>query len=235
MKAIKTIGLVVLAALMVMALAGAAPAHATVALCMEDSTECVALQHVHETSVGKAKLLSSVGTIECTTLFLGDTLTASASTLVINGSFTYSSCTLGGSSCTATEENGPVEIKVEGAGEETSTVTGEGLVHLICSGFIDCSYSGLGLKGTGKGSLTSTQVNGEVTLSEQKTNKEAGGFLCPKTAQLDITTTPLDKIYLASNPKYWCHDRSAEGSYKDTLCLEEGTAGKELFIKEQLR
>jgi hypothetical protein len=233
-KAIKMIGLAGLAVLMALAI-GATSASATVALCMEDATECIALQHVHETSVGKAKLLTSIGTSECTTLFLGDTLGASAGTLAINGSFTYSSCTLGGSSCTATEENGPAEIKVQETATETSKVTGEGYVHLVCGSSIDCSYNGTNLVGTGKGPLISTQANGEVSISEAKTTKEIGGFLCPKESKLDISTTPLSKIYLASNPKYWCHDRAAEGNYKDTLCLEEGTAGKELFIKEKLR
>jgi hypothetical protein len=236
-KAIKMIGLAALAALMAMAFVGATSAMAEKAgLCMEDAIDCVGLQHVHETSVGKAKLLTTIGTTECNALYLGDTTSASGEPLVIKGSFTYSECELGGAKCTATEENGPSEIKVEKTGVETTKVTGEGLVHLVCGTSIDCSFTGTGLVGTGKGPLKSTQANGEVTLSEQKTTKEAGGFLCPKESKLDITTTPLDAVYVNNNPKYWCHDSSTkEGSFKDTLCLEAGVAGKELYLKETLR
>jgi len=191
------IGLAALTALMAMAFVGASSAMAeSTALCTADESPCASanqVSHVHETSVGKAKLLSSVGTTECNVLFLGDISTTLASPLVISGSFTYTNCELGGSSCTATEESAPSEIKVLKEGHETAKVTGEGLVHLVCSGFIDCSYNGTGLVGTGKGTLLSTQANGEVTLSEQSTTKETGGFLCPKTAKLDITTTSLTR------------------------------------------
>jgi len=197
-KAIKMIGLAALTALMAMAFVGASSAMAeSTTLCTADGSGC-GVSHVHETSVGKAKLLSSVGTTECNVLFLGDISTTLANPLVVSGSFTYTNCELGGGSCTAVEEASPAEIKVLKEGHEKSKVTGEGLVHLTCSGFIDCSYNGLGLKGEGKGPLLSTQANGEVTLSEQTTNKETGGFLCPKTAKLDITTTPLSATYIGS-------------------------------------
>jgi hypothetical protein len=197
-KAIKTIGLAALASLMAMAFVGASSAMAeSTALCKTDEVPCKeanVINHVHETSVGKAVLLTSIGNTECNVLFLGDAVQGmeEGAGLGIFGNFTYTNCVLGGSSCTATEENGPSEIEVSRTGAETASVTGEGLVHVVCSGFIDCSYTGSGLKGTAKGPLISTQKNGEVTLSEQKTAKEAGGFLCPKEAKLDITTTPLE-------------------------------------------
>jgi hypothetical protein len=200
-KAIKMIGLAALTALMAMAFVGASSAMAeSTSLCTADENPCSAANqvgHVHEVSVGKAKLLSSVGTTECNVLFLGDISTKLANPLVISGSFTYTNCELGGGSCTAVEEASPAEIKVLKEGHEKSKVTGEGLVHLTCSGFIDCSYNGLNLIGTGKGPLLSTQANGEVSLSEQSTNKETGGFLCPKTAKLDITTSPLSATYIS--------------------------------------
>jgi hypothetical protein len=112
--------------------------------------------------------------------------------LVISGAFSYSNCN---NSCVVTEENSPAEILILKEGHETAKVTGEGLVHVNCSGFINCRYNGVGLKGTGKGPLLSTQANGEVSLSEQTTNKESGS-LCPSTAKLDITTTPLAALYI---------------------------------------
>jgi hypothetical protein len=196
-KAIKTIGLAALTALMAMAFVGATSASATT-LCNTDTEPCgSATTEVHETSVGKAVLLTSIGNTECNVLFKSTAIGAGGGkTQSVTGNFTYTNCVLGGSSCTATEEHGPVEIAVEKTGAETSKITGKGLVHVVCSGFIDCSYNGTGLVGTGKGALVSKQVNGEVSLSEQSTTKEEGGFLCPKTAKLDITTTPLVKTYI---------------------------------------
>jgi hypothetical protein len=206
-KAIKMIGLAALMALLAMAFVGATSAMAEkTALCTADEATCseAHLQKtIHETSVGKAKLLTSIGTTECNVLYSGHVGNEGAP-LKISGSFTYTNCVLGGSSCTATEENGPTTISVLKEGHETASVTGEGLVHVVCSGFIDCSYNGTGLKGTAKGPLLSTQTNGEVTLSEQSTTKEAGGFLCPKTAKLDITTTPLTATYIAGPPPMQC-------------------------------
>ncbi len=221
MKPIKMLGLAALAALMAMAFVGASSAMAEeTALCMEDAAGCVALQHVHETTLTgkKAVLKTSIVTVECDVLFLGDTLTASGLPLVIHGTFTYTNC----GSCTATEENGPAEIKVQKSGHETGTVTGEGLVHVECSG-LNCRYNGTGLSGTAKGPLLSTETNGEVTLTEQTTNKESGLF-CPSTSKLTITTTPLDKVYLSNDPGSWCHD-VAKGSFEDTLCLKAKAGG----------
>jgi hypothetical protein len=196
MKSIKTLGRVVLSALMAMAILSASSAMAeSTALCKVDQNPCEAanqLSSVHEESVGKAKLLTSIGTTECNVSFSGTISTKLANPLVISGEFKYKNCLLGSEKCTATEENGPSEIKVLKEGHETSKVTGEGLVHVVCTAFIDCSYNGTNLVGTGKGPLLSVESNpnGEVTLSEQATTKEAGGFLCPKSSKLDITMVP---------------------------------------------
>jgi len=196
-------GLAALAALMAMAFVGASSAMAeSTALCNVDpgtgATEVCPAGHlitsVHETSVGKAKLLTSFLTIECDVLFSGTARSSLASPLIIDGSFTYTNC----GNCTVTEESGPAEIKILKLGHETADVTGEGLVHSVCGTSLDCSYNGLNLLGTAKGPLLSAQTpdNGEVSLQEQSTSKEAGGFLCPKTAKLDIVTTPLSATYI---------------------------------------
>jgi hypothetical protein len=216
-KAIKMIGLAVLTALMAMAFVGATSAMAeTTSLCTADQKPCAAanqISHVHETSVGKAKLLTSFDTTECNVLFLGDTLGSYlaenghvvwgslrelGSPLFVVGNFTYTTCTFGGSSCSATEEDGPSEVKVLKEGHETGSAVGVGLVHLVCGSSIDCSDNGTGLNGTAKGPLLSTEFNGEVTISGQATTKETGGFLSPKSASLDITTSPLTATYISS-------------------------------------
>src|SRR4051794_21522252 len=190
MKAIKMIGLTALTALLAMAFVGASSAMAeSTALCSVDENPCLLanqLGSVHETSVGKVKFLTSIATVECNVLFSGTIATKLANPLVISGSFTYTNCSLGGSSCTFTEENSPAEIKVLKEGHETAKVTFEFLVHVSCAGFIDCTYNGVGLIATAKGPLLSAQTpdNGEASLQEQSLNKVAGGFLCPKTAKL---------------------------------------------------
>jgi hypothetical protein len=201
-KAIKMIGLAALTALMAMAFVGASSAMAeTTALCKADESPCAAgnlVTSVHEVSVGKEKYLTSFGTTECNVLFSSTSVGALSAPQILFGSFTYTNCTLGGSSCTFTEESGPAEIKVLKEGHETAKVTYEFLIHQKCGPSIDCSYNGVGLIGTAKGPLLSTQANGEVSLQEQALAKETGGFLCPKTAKLDITTTPLTATYISS-------------------------------------
>src|SRR5436190_4451027 len=114
-KAIKMIGLAALTALMAMAFVGASSAMAeNTTLCTADGSGC-GVTHIHETSVGNAKLLTSFGTTECEALALGDVkkgTSALATTLELEVNLTYSSCKLGSTSCTATEENAPAEIKV---------------------------------------------------------------------------------------------------------------------------
>lgn len=201
MKANKIIGLAALAVLTVTAFVGATSAMAeSTVLCSVDETPCAeghVITHLHGTAVGKAKLLTSIGTLECDALALGDVI-EKGPPVILRGTGTFTNCVLGNSKCTVTEENGPVETKALKEGHETGSVTGEGLIHIVCSGFIDCSFNGSGLKGTIKGPLLSTQANGEVTISEQTTTKEAGGFLCPKTSKEDSTSTPLAAAYASS-------------------------------------
>src|SRR6185436_3049287 len=175
MKPIKMFGLAGLAALMAMAFVGVSSAMAeSTALCKEDqaASECPSekrVTHIHEVSVGKAKLLTTLITVECNVTFLGETKNANKETkslgepLRIEGKFTYTNC--GG--CEATEENGPSVINVLREGHETASVTGEGLVHVECAGTLNCNYTGVGLKGTAKGPLLSTAANGEVSLQKQ--------------------------------------------------------------------
>jgi hypothetical protein len=202
-KPIKMLGLAALAALMAMAFVGASSAMAeSTALCTADESPCAAgnqVSHVHETTLSGAlaTLLSSAGNVSCDVLFLGDTTGGNlGNPLRITGNFTYTSCTRSGSSCTVTEVNGPVEIRVLKEGHETGKVTGEGEVNVHCGFFINCTYNGEGLAGTAKGPLLSSETNGSVSLSEQTTHKVSGSF-CPETAKLDITTTPLAATYIS--------------------------------------
>ncbi|HET7483950.1 MAG TPA: hypothetical protein VFJ64_01085, partial [Solirubrobacterales bacterium] len=145
MKPLKMLGLAALTALMATAFLGAGSAMAATHLCAADEAVCASpLTHVHETSVGKAILLASTK-IECNVLFLGEVVGEGESGVaVVEGNFTYSSCTSG---CTVTEEGGPSVVEVEKAGHETASVVGEGEVHVSCVS-IDCYFNGKGLAGT---------------------------------------------------------------------------------------
>jgi hypothetical protein len=207
-KPIKMLGLAVPATLMAMAFVGAGSAMAeTTALCKEDASPCPSgklITHVHEATLTnhKAILLSSPE-VKCDVSFLGDAAGGGlGAPLVISGGFTYSNCEGG---CTASEENGPTEIRVLREGTELASVTsgegaGAGLVHLVCFGFINCRYVGSGLEGHGLGVLTSSETNGSVTLSGQEVERESGS-LCPETGALDITTTP-SPICTPATPAY---------------------------------
>jgi hypothetical protein len=194
MASIKVFGLAALAALMAMMFidASSAMAEPTV-LCSNDSeTSCSEVTHVHETSVGKGKLLFEIlPTVECTVLLLGDTGIPESSPLLIYVKFTYTSCN---NFCSVQEENGiAAESRVLKTGHETAGVTDEAVVHVNCP-FINCSFSGMLMEGTAKGPLLSTQKNGEVSITEQLLIRVAGS--CTPTVYLDLTTTPLITTYI---------------------------------------
>jgi hypothetical protein len=196
------IGLVAAAALMAMAFVGATSAMAEhTELCKADESLCAAgnvITHVHEETLtgAKAKLLTSIATVECKALFLGDSL-GLGSPLIIHGHFTYTECKRGTENCTATETSTDSLIEILKEGHETAKVTGNGTVNVHCGFVINCTYDGEGLKGTAKGPLLASSENGEVTLSEQTTHK-VGGTFCPETGKLDIATMPLEKVYLST-------------------------------------
>jgi hypothetical protein len=205
MKPIKMFGLAALVALMAMAFVSISSAMAeTTALCSADPgtgsfEKCAGgnlITHVHETQglFELVKVLNNVINVECNVLFLGDTVFESLSSpLVIQGSFTYSSCN---SSCTITEVGGPHFRTILKLGHETADVTDESEMQVKCSLFLNCTYNGEGLKALAKGSLLSFEPRGEVRIERQELHKVGGG-LCPSTAKLDIVTTPLSATYIA--------------------------------------
>ncbi len=225
MKPIKTLGLAALMALLAMAFVvpGSATAEGLTGLCMSEGEEgrCT-VPHIHETSVGKGVFLSSVLNVECEVLFSGD-VTAKGleelKPLVIEGKFTFSGCSSG---CTVTEENSPTLVKVLRTGHETAKVTSDSEFHVKCSFSIDCTYSTEGVIGTAKGALLSTQKNGEVSTQGQ-TLKKVKGFFCPETAKLDMTTTPLEPIYIVNAEDIllgFCAPVFGIGLYKSFTCSQ---------------
>jgi len=173
------------------------------ALCQVDEETCQAentVSHVHlvTASGAKATLLNTVSNTLCDVLFLGE-VTAEGSPLTISGNLTYTNCVdEKPNACTATEENGPSELRVLREGHELATVNWEGLVKVVCSG-ISCRYIGTGLVWHALGSLLSSKTNGEISISKQTLSKESG-ILCPSTNELDIVLEPLEALYLGGEP-----------------------------------
>lgn len=208
MKPTKVFYIGTLTVLIAMAFVGVPSGMAeTTALCDEDPGNGVCPQghyisHIHETTLAKAKLLSSLVTVECDVLLLRDAEDifgpSLAAPLEITGHFTYSSCeTTGGTSCTVSEVSAASTVKVLKLGHELVDVTGTGEINAKCGVFINCTYNGVGLAGHGLGPLLSSEKNGEIRLEEQVVNKTGGSF-CPKTAKLDILTTSLEIGYVTA-------------------------------------
>ncbi len=159
-ETVKKLGLVALATLMATTFLSASSAIAeSTALCGAEEEVCASpVTHIHETSLigHKGALKTSLLTVECGVLFLGDELEGLGSPLVIHGEFTYTEC----GNCKVFEENGPAEVRVLKEGTEVGSGAGEILVHVECPG-VNCRYNGVGLKSTVKGSLSSTETNGK--------------------------------------------------------------------------
>lgn len=177
---------------------GASPAMASsTALCATEGGACASpITHVHETSVGKAKLLSSLPTIECNVLFLGDAESGLASPLVINGKFTYSSCN---NFCSVSEVTGTEDrTEILRTESELASVKNENEVHVNCP-FINCTYYNEGLEGDARGPLNSpASANGSIAIAKQEMSKVSG--TCPEAMFLAITTTPLSTTYIGDGP-----------------------------------
>jgi len=176
-----------------------AGAEITTQLCKNDESLCGAgnaVTHVHFISLGsKVKLLSSLGTVECDMLFLGDVLTTLVLWQVIHGNFTYTNCsspTLG--TCSATETSASALIEVMKVVLEEAEVKGSGEVLVECGSFLHCVYKDTGFLGEAKGSL----LSGHVTLTEQ-IDPKVSGFICPETTKLDLLmgTLPTEPIYIS--------------------------------------
>jgi hypothetical protein len=172
-----------------------------IALCKVDESACAeahVIEHVHEETLtgAKAKLLTSIATVECKALFLGDSLGLGAP-LVIHGHYTYTECKRGSENCTATETSTDSLLEILKEGHETGTVIGTGTFNVHCGIIINCTYDHEGLTATAKGPLLAVSENGEVTLSEQSLHRVSGTF-CPETGKLDIATMPLEAVYITS-------------------------------------
>lgn len=235
MKPIKMFGLAALFVLMAIAFVGASSAMAeSTVLCSSDieeeeeeaaSAQCKPITHVHEVSVGKGQLLSSVVSIECEVLFLGDASAKEGAPLEIKGHFTYpmTGCeTTSGTLCEVTETSKEAATTFLRTAHELTEVKGTAEVNAHCGSLINCTYNHEGLVGHGLGPLLSKSTNGNVNISEQVMNKTGGAF-CPKVAKLDLTTTPLTETFIPPRGLLYCvqYEHITNGFYQDDECTEE--------------
>lgn len=161
MRLIKTFGLAVIAVAAVMAFVGVSSAMATeleeVVICKKNIDPCleggVSQAFPANTKIDaelvagtKAKLSTSLGTIQCTEA----TASGETTTTLAHGSLTaatFGTCTLGTTSCTVTVEHLPLLLKGElnaaHNGYEALLTSGGGgqpQAHVSCLGIINCEY-----------------------------------------------------------------------------------------------
>ncbi len=233
MKSLRMFGLAALMALLAMAFVGtgSATAEGLTGLCLSEGEEIEGVMRctvpeIHETSVENAALLTSLFTVKCEVLFLGEVTAkgleeSELKPLVVKGKYTFSGC---GEGCTVTEEGGPSTLKYLRKGHETAEVTAKATVHTKCAG-IECSYGAEAAAGTAKGALLSSAKNGEVTFSGVTLKKISGSAFCPSTGKLDLKTTPLEPIYIVNAEDIllgfcpWLF--SATGLYNSWGCTEQ--------------
>lgn len=196
MKPVKTFGTLTAVALFAMALLGSSTAMAeSTALCKADESPCSAgslVSHVHYISTDMEIAIPEM-TYQCDVLFLGD-VSELGSPQFVQGKFTYTNCN---QKCSREEVNGPSTLSFLRTGHETAEFAGEGEIHSLCVGFLDCTYSFENLIGAAKGPLLSSEANGEIKYTEQLLTK-VSGFLCAKEAKLTATFVPLTPIYISS-------------------------------------
>jgi hypothetical protein len=190
----KALGPIAVAVVLALSLLGPSAAMGeSTALCKVDEDPCNSpVSHVHYFADDIIVLTNM--DYECDALLLAS-VGGLGSPQILEGEFTYTSCD---HSCTREEENGPAVLKFLKTGHESAEGTGESLVHVECSGFIDCNYTLENVTGTIKGPLLSSYLNGEIRFEHVLLTHESGGFLCPEAAYLDAAFVPLSKTYISS-------------------------------------
>jgi len=196
-------GLAATAAIAAMALLGAGSASATV-LCKENKSSCGSAYPV-PTNISAslvagttAKLVSSLGTVECTvSTSSGQTTTAGTPLLGLIETLTFSSCKLGKTACTVTTENLPyaASISASGSGNGSMTVSsdgsGEPRAFVKCGSAIECIF--------GQTAATLTAVGGNPAVLKAEAIelkiKKNEGFICPSvakwTAEYAVSPAPM--------------------------------------------
>ena len=213
MRLIKILTVGAIGAVAAMALIGATAAMAENTLLCEANTEsetpsaeeCKSPKELHFLSVDakgekdeKAKLLSSIATVECNALVVAErTSSALAAPVVFAATLTYSAC-----NCTVKVlEQGTISVLKTGT--ESAAVTATGFaVKVECFGLFDCDYDAKGLVGDGLGAAENgTAKKGHVTYSEDEVHlrQDLEAFEpCPTKASLDALFQSLTPVYVRS-------------------------------------
>jgi hypothetical protein len=197
-KPLKMLGLSMVAAIAAMALVGASSASASTAICKANELPCSAAntygsgtQLLADLESGTtAKLLSSLGTVECSVSHVSGETTSGLGASVtgkITG-LTFTSCEREGTACEVTVEglNYPASITFTPGTMNGTLKVEKSRAHVVCGAFIDCTFGGtvsLVAKGGAMGLVEAKEV--KLTLVE--------GFICPSEAKWDanyLVTAP---------------------------------------------
>ena len=195
MKNVKSLGSIMVVAILAMALLGPSLAMGeNTALCKADEeSKCSSpISHIHYVA-NDLEILTSTMNYKCDVLLLA-TVGELGAPQVLEGEFTYTNCNNG---CSREIVNGPAILYFLKTGHEKAEVVGEeSEIRSLCSG-INCVYSLEGLIGDVKGPLLSTANNGEYVYWGQELTKVSGLF-CPTIAKLDAKFEPLSSTYISS-------------------------------------
>jgi hypothetical protein len=191
MKHLKILGLALVAALAVMALAGAASASAKSILCSTNTNPCTGTKYGTGTKLTSnlksgtvATLTTSIGNVVCKKSTVSGVTTNGEGTGEITG-LTFTECSLGSTSCTVSAVNlkySATAITGTG-GNGTLTVTpGSGIgnpgASVVCGSFINCTFSSSDI------SLGVTGGNPAIISANGVVLNRSGG-ICPSTSTWD--------------------------------------------------
>jgi hypothetical protein len=200
MRYVKTVSLAAMAIAAVMAFAAAGSASANTVLCEhEEGKSAPAICETPyaggtaiEGKSTKTVLESSLGTVTCTeSVSKGKTSEESGNPLKGKiESLTFSKCTLGTTSCTATSVHLPYNAAVthtegtfNGIMKVTNGGTGAPGATVVCGSLINCTFTAEGIELDALGGNPGSIVANKETLGHE------AGLICPTTATWTATYT----------------------------------------------
>jgi len=171
----------------------------TTSLCRFHEDPCLSIDYLtsRELVGSMVKLLSSVGTVECSTSTLSISFSASLATF-LSGEVTnlsWATCKLGATSCTVvTSNNGGVDVLRSGLNEAGVTLLGTEIA-VECGKLINCKFKGnIGLSARGASFFNG---NGEFSASKASIPLWSGIF-CPKAMEWDGLYEATTAFYIVS-------------------------------------
>jgi hypothetical protein len=205
MKYVKMLGLAAVAAMALMAFAGAGTASASV-LCKTATNPCTSAYPNGETIEGTlekettATLRNTETSIvnTCTGSSVKGSLTNGSSTVTAKGSVTAANLTWSGCSASGTATVTPGELEIHATTNGNGTVTAKGFAVTQIFAGLSCSYTaGTGVD-LGTYNEAAKTINVNVVVNKDSNHS---AFLCPSTAVWEakyVITSPAGTVYVSA-------------------------------------